>query len=92
MFMEGTLSKIQRQGRKSPSWQLTFKKAGKTHTVYVPVDLAPEVQRWVKEHKKLKMLIRKVTAQNLAIIRRHAAARRAAKRGRPPTRPDSAKP
>ncbi len=91
MFMEGTLSKVQRQGRKSPSWQLTFKQAGKTRTVYVPVELAPEVQRWVKEHKRLKSLIRKITAQNLAIIRRHAAARRAAKRGLRPTPASSAK-
>ena len=92
LFMEGTLSKVQRAERKSPSWQLTFKQAGKTRTVYVPVDLAPEVQLWVKEHKRLKQLIRKVSAQNLAIIRRHAAVRRAEKRGRLPIPPDSAKP
>lgn len=92
MFMEGTLSKVQRANRKSPSWQLTFKQAGKTRTIYVPVDLAPEVQRWVKEHKRLKQVIRKVTAQNLAVIRRHAAVRRAEKRGRLPTPPASAKP
>lgn len=82
VFVEGTLSKVRRAGRKAPTWQLTFKQGGKTRTVYVPVELAPEVQQWVKEFKRLKQLARKVTGQNLAIIRRHVAVRRAAKRAR----------
>jgi hypothetical protein len=85
VFIEGTLSKVQRPGRKPPAWQLTFKQAGKTRTVYVPRDLAPEVQRWTKEFKRLKTLVRKVTKQNLAIIRRHGAVRRAASRAQRPT-------
>jgi hypothetical protein len=80
-FVEGTFCKVQRPGRKPPAWQLTFKQAGKTRTVYVPVQLAPEVLRWAKEFRHLKQLVRKVTKQNLAIIRRHVAARRAASRG-----------
>ena len=80
VFIEGTLSKVRRPGRKAPAWQLTFKQAGKTRTVYVPVDLVPEVQKWASEFKRLKVLIRKVTRQNLAIIRKHVAARRAANR------------
>lgn len=79
-LVEGTLSKVRRSGRKAPTWQLTFKTAGKTQTVYVPVDLAPEVQEWANEFKKLKQLVRKITKQSLAIIRRHGAVRRAAKR------------
>ena len=82
VFIEGTLSKVQRAGRKPPAWQLTFKHAGKTRTVYVPRDLTPEVQRWAKEFKRLKQLVRKITGQNLAIIRRHVAVRRAASRAR----------
>jgi hypothetical protein len=80
VFVEGTLSKVRRPGRKPPAWQLTFKQAGKTRTVYVPVDLAGEVQQWAREFKRLKVLIRKITGQNLAIIRRHVAVRRAASR------------
>ena len=80
ILMEGTLSKVRRSGRKAPTWQLTFKQDGKTQTVYVPVELVPEVQIWVKEFKRLKQLVRKITGQNLAIIRRHVAVRRAAKR------------
>jgi hypothetical protein len=79
-FVEGTLCKVQRPGRKPPAWQLTFKQAGKTRTVYVPVELAPEVQQWARECKRLKQLVRKVTGQNLAIIRRHVAVRRAESR------------
>jgi hypothetical protein len=61
---------------------LTFKQAGKTRTVYVPGELVPEVQQWAKEFKRLKQLVRKVTRQNLAIIRRHVAVRRAENRVR----------
>jgi hypothetical protein len=82
VVIEGTLSKVRRPGRKPPAWQLTFKQAGKTRTVYVPRELVTEVQQWAKEFKRLKQLIRKVTGQNLAIIRRHVAVRQAANRVR----------
>jgi hypothetical protein len=82
VFVEGTLCKVRRPGRKPPAWQLTFKQAGKTRTVYVPRELVPEVQQWAREFKRLKQLVRKVTKQNLAIIRRHGAVRRAASRAR----------
>lgn len=85
VFIEGTLSQVRRPGRKPPAWQLTFKQAGTTRTVYVPQALAPEVQQWAKEFKRLKQLIRKVTRQNLIIIRRHVAVRRAQSRARPPS-------
>ena len=79
-LVEGSLSQVRRSGRKAVSWQLTFKKAGKTSTVYVPVDLAPEVRAWTKEFKRLKQLVRKITRHSLAIIQRHAAVQRAEKR------------
>jgi len=85
VFVEGTLSEVRRPGRKPPVWQLTFKQAGKTRTVYVPRELVTEVQQWAKEFKHLKQLVRKVTKQDLAIIRRHVAVRRAASRARRPT-------
>jgi hypothetical protein len=82
LFVEGTLSKVRRPGRKLPAWQLTFKQDKKTRTVYVPVTLTLEVQQWAKEYKKLKQLIRKITKESLSIIRRHVAVRRAESRGR----------
>jgi len=85
VFVEGTLCKVRRPGRKPPAWQLTFKQAGKTRTVYVPGELVPEVKEWASTFKQLKQLVRKITQQNLAIIRRHVAARRAANRARHPS-------
>jgi hypothetical protein len=85
VFVEGTLCKVRRAGRKPPAWQLTFKQAGKTRTVYVPRALVPEVQQWARTFKRLKELVRKVSTQNLAIIRRHGAVQRAASRARRPS-------
>ena len=82
VFVEGTLCKVRRPGRKPLAWQLTFQQAGRTRTVYVPRELVTEVQQWAKEFKRLKQLVRKVTGQNLAIIRRHVAVRRAESRAR----------
>jgi hypothetical protein len=86
VVIEGTLSAVQRPGRKPPAWQVTFKQAGKTRTVYVPRDLVAEVQQWAREFKRLKKLVRCITRANLAIIRRHVAVRRAASRALRPTR------
>jgi hypothetical protein len=82
VVMEGTLCKVRRPGRKPPAWQVTFKQAGKTRTVYVPRDLVVEVQQWTSEFKRLKKLVRRITGQNLAIIREHVAVRQAASRAR----------
>jgi len=79
-FIEGSLCAVKRRGCREPGWQLTWKEAGKTRTVYVPMDLVPEVRQWIAQHKKLKSLIRKVTAKSLAIIRNHTVRRRAALR------------
>jgi hypothetical protein len=85
VFVEGTLCKVRRPGRKPPVWQLTFKQAGKTRTVYVPQALVPEVTQWASTFKQLKQLVHKVSTQNLAIIRRHGAVQRAASRARRPS-------
>lgn len=76
-FVEGSLNAVKRRGCREPGWQLTWKQAGKTRTVYVPMALVPEVKEWAAQHKKLKSLVRKVTAKSLAIIRNHTARRRA---------------
>jgi len=79
-FVEGSLSEYKRSERKSSSWHLTYKVKGKTHTVYIPVDMVEEVREWTKEYKRLKQLIRKETKQSLAIIHGYAASQRAANR------------
>jgi hypothetical protein len=62
---------------------LTFKGPGnKTHSVYVPKDLLPEVQAWIAEHKRLKLLLREIHQLSLALVRGHTRNRRR-KAGRP---------
>ena len=52
-------------------WHVTLKVAGKTKTVYVPKDLTQEVQASIQEHRRLKRLVREITALQLALIRIH---------------------
>jgi len=60
---------------------LTFTEAGKARTIYVPQDLLTEVQLWVQEYQRLKILIHEVSQLTLALIQGHVADRRR-RRGR----------
>jgi len=51
--------------------QLTLKRRGKTRTVYVPKELKDEVEACVQEHRRLKGLLREITALQLELIRLH---------------------
>src|SRR6266498_659345 len=55
-----------------PACHLTFKAKGKTRSVHVPKDLIPEVQRWVREHKRIKPLLRHISQLALAQIQTHS--------------------
>jgi hypothetical protein len=59
--------------------QVTWKQKGKTRTVYVPKDLTDEVTASIREHQRLKRLLREISQLQLALIRGHkqAEARRA---------------
>jgi len=81
-FLEGSLCAFKRPGCRAPGWHLTFKQKAKTRTVYVPLDLVPEVKIWTRNYKQLKKLIRQVSRHSLALIHRHVANQRAASRGR----------
>ncbi len=50
--------------------------AGKTHTVYIPVDLVDEVRGWIAEYRRLRQLIRESSQLALAQIRGHVTARK----------------
>lgn len=63
---------------KHPCCLLTSKVAGKTKSVYVPVDMEEEVEKWAREHKKVKRLLAEIDALAVEMIKRHASARRAA--------------
>ena len=58
------------------AYHLTFKVKGKTRSVYVPNDLLPQVQLWVREHKRLKPLLQHISQLALAQIRSHAQTKR----------------
>lgn len=60
---------------------LTLTQAGKTRTVYVPAELRDEVQSSIREHKRLKCLLREMTQLQLALIQTHCA-RRKLRKGR----------
>jgi hypothetical protein len=55
---------------------LTYKIKGKTRSVYVPQDLLPEVQLWVREHQRIKPLMRHISNLALAQIQAHVLAKR----------------
>ena len=59
---------------------LTFKVAGKTRSVHVPKDMVEEVQKWVKEHRRLKDLIQAVSRNSLALVHRYVPQKRVAAR------------
>ena len=63
-------------GEGHPAHHLTCKLKGKTRSVYVPQDLLPEVQQWVREHKRLKRLLRHISNLALAQIQPHVTSKR----------------
>jgi hypothetical protein len=50
---------------------VTLKQNGKTRTVYVPQDLMEEVQASIREHQRIKRLLREITQLQLELIRSH---------------------
>jgi hypothetical protein len=61
-----------RGGPKHVGNYVTCKIAGKTRTVYVPLDLVTEVRSWIAEHHRLKRLLHEIQLLSLALIRQHA--------------------
>lgn len=64
------------RGFKHVAQYLTCKVEGKTRTVYVPKDLIGEVKRWIREHRRLKELMREISQLVLALVAGHVKARR----------------
>ncbi len=70
------------RGEKHQAWCLTFKHEGKTQTVHVPRDMVKEVRQWVKEHKRAKQLMSKISYQSIRIIKQYVSHKRAAARAK----------
>lgn len=64
------------QGFKHVALYLTCKVEGKTRTVYVPKDLLGEVKGWIREHRRLKELMREISQLVLALVAGHVKARK----------------
>jgi hypothetical protein len=64
------------KGQKHVGNYLTFKVAGKTRTVYVPLDLVAEVRAWIAEGRRLKELMRESSLLATALVRGHVAERK----------------
>lgn len=79
-FIEGSLCSFKRPGCSRPGWHLTFKRQGRTRTLYVPVELVATVKQWTLNYRRLKRLIRQTTGHSRAIIHSHVASRQAANR------------
>ncbi len=84
-FVAGSLNRVEHTGKSgtvSVSYLLTFKEKGKTRTVYVPKDMVPEVEQWVKQYREVKKLMAEISRFNVGIIRRYVFEKRAADRAR----------
>ena len=64
------------KGQKHVGNYLTFKVAGKTRTVYVPLDMVAEVRGWIAEGRRLKVLMRESSVLAVALVASHVSERR----------------
>jgi hypothetical protein len=83
-FIIGSLTKIYRRcgnpncrcagenGQKHSAHLLTTKINGKTHAIYVPVDMIDEVQGWCRHYRAVKAQIKGVSECCEQLIRMHA--------------------
>ena len=88
-FIIGSLTKIHRKcgnpncrcagenGRKHPAHLLTTKVEGKTHAIYVPVDMVAEVRGWCHQYRAVKAQIKGVSECCEQLIRTHVKEKQA---------------
>lgn len=86
-FIQGSVVRIQRRcgylrcrcatgGPGHTSTYLTYAKKGKTHTLYIPIDLEEEVVEWSQNNKQLKALIRQMDEVHRKIVNRYVKEKR----------------
>ena len=69
-------------GPKHPCYMLSSKVKGKTKGIYVPVALAEEVESWVREHQRIKKILKEIDGMNEQIIRMYVTTSRAVSKNR----------
>ena len=91
MFISGSFVRTERKcgsktcacangGPKHPCCLLTSKVAGKTKAVYIPVDMADEVEGWVLEHRRIKAILKEIDKFGEQLIKIHVKSRRSRER------------
>ena len=68
--------------------QLTVSVKGKTHTVYVPKEMIPEVKTWIRNHRQMQHILKEVSKLNMAIIHRYVPENRGGGNARSTRRPN----
>ena len=68
------------RGHKHPAHYLTRKVAGKTVSLYIPVDLVEDVRKWHNEYRRLKKLVAEICERQREVVRRFTTEKR--RRGR----------
>lgn len=87
MFISGSFMRTERKcgskkctcatgGAKHPCCLLTSKVSGKTKAVYIPVDMADEVEGWVAEHRRIKMILKEIDELGERLIKIHVSSKR----------------
>jgi hypothetical protein len=61
---------------------LSSKVKGKTKGIYIPVAIADEVESWVKEHHRIKKILKEIDGMNEQIIRMYVTTSRAVSKNR----------
>lgn len=71
-----------RTGKKHTAYAVTSKVKGKTKSIYVPVDQAEEVRKWVLEYRRIQKVLKEINALAEQLIRLQVPTARAASRRR----------
>ena len=67
--------------------QLTVSIKGKTHTVYIPVDMVQEVKQWIHNYRRMRKIQEEISKLSMAIIHHHVPEGRGDARTREKHRP-----
>lgn len=67
--------------------QLTVSIKGKTHTVYIPVDMVQEVKQWTTNYRRMQRIQEEISKLSMALIHRHVPESRDGARSRAARRP-----
>ncbi len=70
------------RGHKHTSHILKRQVRGRTQSLYVPVDMVPEVRKWVAEYRRVQELLKEISELNRQIIRAYVPTKRARAKNR----------